>query len=325
MSHILAVRPGALGDALLAFPALALIRDKMPHTRITFVSRSDVLALAQSSGLADEVSTYDDPLWMRLFSDTDERDGPLVEMSRTLTGAVLWLGTAGGLVESKLRALGVPVVARGHARPLPDDTSHAALVLAQALTGIGIPAPASVSELLDVMPPLRPSERDVVEAWRILAAASVAPKRLVALHPGSGGTAKRWPASRFAALARWLIAEGATPVVIAGPADDDVLGTLLGSVGAADRMIVVRGASIGALVEILRTCVLYVGNDSGITHLAALVGIPVVALFGPSNPALWAPPGRRVHIIRATLDDLRNLSVEDVHSAISLLGYRDQR
>jgi heptosyltransferase-2 len=175
------------------------------------------------------------------------------------------------------------------------------------------------------MPPLRPSERDVVEAWRILAAASVAPKRLVALHPGSGGTAKRWPASRFAALARWLIAEGATPVVIAGPADDDVLGTLLGSVGAADRMIVVRGASIGALVEILRTCVLYVGNDSGITHLAALVGIPVVALFGPSDPALWAPPGRRVHIIRATLDDLRNLSVEDVHSAISLLGYRDQR
>jgi len=102
------------------------------------------------------------------------------------------------------------------------------------------------------------------------------------IHPFSGSARKRWPLERFRELARRL--EPRLPVAwCAGPEDE-----LAGAVRFDDLYELgcwLAGAS------------LYVGNDSGITHLAAAVGAPVVALFGPSDPAIWAPRGERVRVV----------------------------
>src|SRR5260370_10478915 len=75
--HVIAIRPGALGDTLLALPALAWLRRQWPATRISFVARGDVLPLARASGLADSVSDYDLPQWADLFADALPASSPL--------------------------------------------------------------------------------------------------------------------------------------------------------------------------------------------------------------------------------------------------------
>jgi len=104
------------------------------------------------------------------------------------------------------------------------------------------------------------------------------------IHPFSGSPSKNWPLANFRALAREL--ETCMPVRwCGGPADPPLEGA-------------VRIADLCELACFLASARLYVGNDSGITHLASAVGTPVVALFGPTDPAIWAPRGQRVEIRR---------------------------
>lgn len=104
------------------------------------------------------------------------------------------------------------------------------------------------------------------------------------IHPFSGSKAKNWPLERFQELARAL--EWGLPVRwCAGPEDPPLPGA-------------VRIDDLYELACWLATARLYVGNDSGITHLAAAVGTPVLALFGPTDPAVWAPRGPNVQVGR---------------------------
>jgi hypothetical protein len=127
----------------------------------------------------------------------------------------------------------------------------------------------------------------------------------IAIQPFSGGRRKNWPLERFRELAEQL------PYLVrwcAGPEED-----LPGAVRIDD---------LYELARWLRRARLYIGNDSGISHLAAAVGTPVVAIFGPTDPAVWAPQGGHVTVIRAPGGDLQALGVHEaaavVHNMLKL-------
>ena len=123
------------------------------------------------------------------------------------------------------------------------------------------------------------------------------PGDFVVIHPFSGSARKNWPLERYRELAKRL----AMPVRwCAGPEEQ------------LDNAV--RIDNLFELACWLATARLYIGNDSGITHLAAAVGIPVVAIFGPTDPAVWAPRGDRVRVVSGNLDDI---SVEQVLSAVA--------
>src|SRR5258708_29649265 len=132
--HAIAIRPGALGDTLLALPALAWLRRQWPATRICFVARGDVLPLARASGLADSVSDYDLPQWADLFADALPASSPLRHI---LAGnaALAWLSDGDGAVARALSEGGAHPVAIGAGRPAPDASEHAAVLLGRTLTG----------------------------------------------------------------------------------------------------------------------------------------------------------------------------------------------
>jgi ADP-heptose:LPS heptosyltransferase len=125
-------------------------------------------------------------------------------------------------------------------------------------------------------------------------------KTLVVVHPGSGSRQKCWPVERYAELIAWLNDKmNAQVIVVAGHADDDVIEKLrmkVKSVIVADRL------PLPALAAVIKQCALFVGNDSGITHIAAALGIKTVAIFGPVDPDLWAPLGEQVKVIYKRLD-----------------------
>jgi ADP-heptose:LPS heptosyltransferase len=120
-----------------------------------------------------------------------------------------------------------------------------------------------------------------------------------AIHPFAGSPKKRWPLERFQELARWLARR--MPVEWCAGPEDELPGAR-------------RFEDLYELACWLAAARIYIGNDSGPTHLAAAVGTPVVALFGPSDPAVWAPRGP--HVAIAAAEALDTITVERVASLV---------
>jgi ADP-heptose:LPS heptosyltransferase len=192
---------------------------------------------------------------------------------------------------------------RGHAPRVvahdpspPPEGPHASHWLARALEAMGLVA--------DAPPPVlawpETDHEDAGERTRGL------PPAFVAVHPGSGSPTKNWPIERFAAVARRLAA-GEPWLLVLGPAEAQVP-DLEGSVVARDWPVRTLGAA-------LSRAGLFLGNDSGASHLAAAAGTPTLALFGPTDPALWAPVGPSVATLRAPRGVLSDLTVDEVEQA----------
>ena len=123
------------------------------------------------------------------------------------------------------------------------------------------------------------------------------------IHPGSGSPRKNWPTERFVELSRRLDALGHRVAWIRGPAEADFPGEI-----SPDRVI--DRPSLQALAATLGQAKLYIGNDSGVSHLAAAVGAPTVVIFGPTNAAVWRPDGPRVQALFADRGALKDIPVE---------------
>jgi hypothetical protein len=134
---------------------------------------------------------------------------------------------------------------------------------------------------------------------------------LVAIHAGSGSATKNWPLERWATLCEWLkITHGAELLIVAGEADST----------AADRLNrfgrSARNLPLLELTAQLANCRLFLGHDSGIGHLAAACGVPCLLLFGPTDPAVWAPPAPHVQAIKRGTT-LESIAIADVQAAVS--------
>jgi ADP-heptose:LPS heptosyltransferase len=101
--------------------------------------------------------------------------------------------------------------------------------------------------------------------------------------------------------------------LIAAQQDEEVVAQVIAEAGATPT---VRDLSVAGLAAFLFRCALYVGNDSGVTHLAGLLGVPNVALFGPTDPALWTPLGTRIVALQSPTGRMEDLSLETVITAI---------
>ena len=123
---------------------------------------------------------------------------------------------------------------------------------------------------------------------------------VVALLPATrGANGKRYPLSKFAQVAAALAATGVAPVVVVGPGEERLAARLAEPVGAS---VAPTAWSLEETAALLAACDAAVGNDSGLAHLAAVVGCPTVALFGPTDPARTAPVGSKV-VLRAPVSD----------------------
>jgi ADP-heptose:LPS heptosyltransferase len=188
----------------------------------------------------------------------------------------------------------VPCVREGD--PWPPPGVHAA-AWALEVAGLGRSRLSAVP-----VPPADPGDWD--EAGALLSRLG---EGFLALHPGSGAPQKNWPSDRFRRLARHL-AGPERWLVVEGPADTQPVAELATERGA----VVARGLRLRALGALLSRAGLYVGHDSGVTHLAAAWGAPTLALFGPTDPVSWAPLGPRVRVLRSPTCRMADLGVRVV-------------
>ncbi len=130
------------------------------------------------------------------------------------------------------------------------------------------------------------------------------------IHPGSGSPQKCWPIERFVRVSRTLQVEGHRLLWIRGPAEAHFP-------GGASGFEVIEHPSLEVLSATLASARLFIGNDSGISHLAAAVGAPTIVIFGPTSDSVWRPDGPRVQTIRSALGELDAVRVAEVMAAIS--------
>lgn len=226
---------------------------------VELLGRPERLGLAVAGGIADAAHDMDGVDFSSVFS------APSGRLRAFLAGfdrCVVWIRDDDGRIARNMAACGVPDFTVFPGLPPNDWTRHASEYYAACLN-LGSVPPVR----LDIAP--SPAAPDVI------------------VHPGSGGRHKIWPVEGYLEVTAVLEQRGLTVQWWAGPAEEDVPSP--------------RPARSGALLELaseLAGARLYIGNDSGITHLAAAVGCPTVAIFGPTNPAVWAPRGSHVRILQ---------------------------
>lgn len=284
ITKILIWHQGALGDLLLAGPALAAISRHFSGARITALGHPERWGLLAGSLSLDAVWDSGEAMWAPLFGS-----GALPPMIRERLArfqlALVFSPRPQTILQDQLHQAGIPLV---HWLPSFPETGTDAVAALQArhLATFGIsylPAPFQLV-LGDNL------EEDPIEL----------PGPWLAVAPGSGQARKNWPLSHYYEVSRALAWQFALKVVwLAGPAERPLLSYLEALAQAQDHLLLAN-RPLPRVARILSRCRLYLGNDSGLTHLAAAVAGPeVLALFGPTDPRVWAPLGPQVNTLSA--------------------------
>ncbi len=309
--RILAVKLADLGDVLLCTPALRALRQTYPQARLDVLVTPHTELLIRHTGLADRVIPfpkydYDAPCGLLRL----DRLGRLVEFGVRLRaarydavalfhhlstgyGAIKWRLLAAATGASRVAGLENSRVRGWLTCPVPDGGFGRRHEVEYALAVAGALG-ARTDDTSLVLPPFAGEDERAVA----LLGGTRAP--YIVIHAGSGGysRARRWDPRKFAAVADALADRLGVNVVVVGTSADDG-----DQVAGAMRSLALNlqgQTDLADLVAVLRRCRLFIGADSGVMHLAAATGVPVVAIFGPSNHRAWGPwaPPERVRIVR---------------------------
>jgi ADP-heptose:LPS heptosyltransferase len=293
--RILLIRRKALGDALVSLPAVTAVAEAWPGARIDLVVDRPLAALFSDLATNVNVLAYpraDGQPWLRWLRSQrydlvlDWLGSPRTAVWTALSGARLRVGydLPGRRWAYNLR---VPRNRAG-SHPLRGFAGEAFL---DPLRTLGL-APAPWAPAVD--------GRAGAEATAIAAdtpfgrwlghwcAVPDAPRAVLVMS--ATWSAKAWPARHVAGLWRRLEAEGVRAVLAPGPGDEALVGALRAELPPT---AFVPPTSLAEMAALLRCSDVFIGTDNGLRHLAALLGLPTVTLFGPTDPAGWNPPGPR--------------------------------
>jgi heptosyltransferase-2/heptosyltransferase-3 len=333
--RVVFIRPCCLGDVLLTTAAVRAVAKALPDAHLDYlVGRAAAPGLTNNPRLAKVIDLAPGPRGYLAALRRLRAGG--YDLALVFDRAPQWalLALLAGVpvragLDSRHRGLGLT----HRVRPAPGQ--HEGELAAAVVQSLGLSVEDLTEEYL-------PSAAGRARAAELLT--GVAPRRpWVALHPAGGVNpgmtllAKRWPPERFAALIGRLTAAGATPILTGAPADREVAAAVLAALPAdAPRPLDLTGElDLDGHAALAARCDLYVGHDSGPTHLAAAVGTPTVVIFGPTSPAVYAPPGAHVRPVwrgarldatidlrqqRADVEAILAVTVDDVwDAAVELL------
>ena len=312
--RILVVKVDHLGDAITAIPALRALRDAYPEATIDLVLSPSVAPLFHRTPLANRVLSYESPVFRRNGAPPDGSAAPLHEVVRERYDTIVELRGDRNTLALAFRTGAVRRVDRGtvrlrdwigrrlfasrRARPPLHEVETNFAIVEPLLRDAGAAAASSASA-----PGPIPEIHVTAEADRSMRAAlesagldPAAP--FIALHPGAAWRPRAWRAERFAELADRLAASHKLPFVVVGlAAERDIERAMRAAVREARVAWLFGVLSLSEIAALLRASRLFIGNDSGLAHLAAACGTPVIALFGPQDPRRFAPWSTRTRTL----------------------------
>ena len=304
------LQPGALGDCLLTLPLVRLMKEALELGGVDLVGHAEYIGILPERTCVDSIRSIDTAELHRLFAapasfDLADRD-PLIHMFADYSWIITFLGDPGSDFEQNLiftancshsaEVITLPL------KPPDGARQHIAeFYLKQFAQQGGLPPDqARIPERYD---PIQVREADRDRGLELLEQADVdLSRRLVVIHPGSGGPNKCWHLDNFLSLARELGDREAEVLFLLGPAEVERL--------RPSEKVQIHGAgkcvahlALTQVIGLLSCADAFLGNDSGVTHLAAGMGVRTIALFGPTDPAVYRPLGQTVAVFRDPTDN----------------------
>lgn len=292
--RILIIRTGGLGDTLLLWPAVVAIRRRFATAQIEVMGYHERCALLKAAEGADRALDIEGSGYHHLLDIRGTLPPEVCSRFGAYDVVVAFAAPGDFVLAENLSACGVREVHAFLPFPSSGELIHVAKHCQRCIleADLGLDGP-------EISIPVSDSER--AAGLDIVRRAGIYSNRLAIILPGSGSAQKNWLAGRFAALLKILRVESLDPVLLEGPADKNAIKSV-NSYLVESAVPVLRDLSPSDLKCVLANARLFVGNDAGPTHLAALVGVPTVAIFGPSNPLLWKPLGATVELVSAAVD-----------------------
>ncbi len=292
---ILVIRGGAIGDFILTLPALTALRRQFPEAHLEVLGYPHIAQLARAGGLVDRVQPIEARALAGFFARGGELSVSLAEYFAGFHLIISYLYDPDRIFQTNVAGCtGAQFIVAPHR---PDETRrlHATEVYLQPLERLTI-------FNADPMP-------------RLLLGSPATTRHQLALHPGSGSERKNWPEANWVQLIERLLNDtDFNLLLVGGEAEGERLQRLAAALPPT-RCIVAKSLPLVELAQRLQTCAGFVGHDSGITHLAAALGLPCVVLWADTVEEIWRPQGAGVVVLKE-LAGLPLLSVARVFAEL---------
>ena len=286
---IIMIHPGALGDVLLAVPAMVRLRSRFPNHRLVLCAGEQIARLLLACRIIDAWTSMQGQICADLFAGDHSAAGQVQAWLENCDLAIAWTKDLDGKLSESLKAVGVREVIVRSPFSTAIRATHQCDRFLEAINEA--PSDDEGAVLLTVTENLLHLGRTCLDAAGISIGQSLA-----VIHPGSGSALKCVEPEILASVVIALQISGVTPVVLEGPADQEPVERLIQS--CVTLPIVLKARDVLTVAGVLAQAGLFVGQDSGITHMAGLMGVRTVALFGPTDPARWAPRGSHITVVQ---------------------------
>ncbi|MFH1718692.1 MAG: glycosyltransferase family 9 protein [Planctomycetota bacterium] len=307
MQRGLIVQPGAIGDCILTLPLAAFMKESLKLGGVDLLGHTEYVGVLPGRSSIDTVRSIDSMDLHRLFAETkafELRDkDPLIIAFASYAWITTFMGEPYSNFEQNLiftancsRSVDVTTLSL---KPPADSCEHVAdFYIRQFINQSGLtlepPRVQTGKGLIET------TEADKNAGRELLRERGLDPDRkLIVIHPGSGGPAKCWHMENFLAVAAKLASENIQVAFLLGPAEQDRLkNTATGKISSLARCL--TNLTLTQIAGLLSCADAFVGNDSGITHLAGTLGVKTLAVFGPTNPAVYRPIGPAVTVFTSS-------------------------
>ena len=275
---ILVIRGGAIGDFILTLPAITALRRQFPQAHLEVLGYPHIAQLALASGLVDRVQ----PIEARGLAGFFARDGvlepDLVDYFSEFELVISYLYDPDEIFKTNVGRCLVKQFIVGPHRPDETGRLHATQVYLKPLERLAIFDADPVPRLSFNPQPSTPNQ--------------------IVLHPGSGSEKKNWPETKWAGLIQQIAATTRWRLqLVGGEAEGGRLQRLAAAMPSA-RCSIAQGLALAELAQRIQTSAVFVGHDSGITHLAAAVGLSCIVLWADTREEIWRPQGERLVVLK---------------------------
>jgi heptosyltransferase-3 len=293
--RILVIRGGAIGDFILTLPALTALRRQFPEAHVEVLGYPHIAQLALAGGLVDRLQPIEARALAAFFASGGELSTAMGGYFSEFNIILSYLYDPDGIFRANVARVSQAQFIAGPHRPDENVGEHATRVYLWPLERLAI--------------------FDADPVPRLTLAAGAVPTAAVpfvlAAHPGSGSEQKNWPEAKWRDfMHRWLADTPHHILLVGGEAEGDRVARLAAGL-PPERFSLAQHLPLAELAARLAACQAFVGHDSGITHLAAALGLPCVALWGHTRADLWRPQGPGVRLLSDQLG-VKALPVERV-------------
>jgi hypothetical protein len=261
-------------------PALHGLRSQCADAELAVIVQASLLPLAVRPGLGDRGVALESAWVARLFTPGGKLAFPVPGVS--VGDVYSWFGTGDSVVRENLGNLSE---GRVHCAPFGMKSEHREHVTRHFLGSAGLPAGLAATGAY--IPLKREENERAEEFW---CRNDLTGRRVLAVHRGAGNRMKRWEQRGYEAVTRWWHGRGGAVLEVAGPADPDW--------PLAPGHVLARGMALGDVAALLARADLFVGNDTGVSHLAGAVGTRGVVIFGSTQARWWRPIGGHLVAIK---------------------------